>query len=128
MAGSITSLSADGVLAAGTTGPSVFVTLSHTKTTRPGVYRIRCYAGISGTVGAADQDNIQLVIGSTTQKLAVPGTDGYWGPVTFMANLDGSTDVTLSSVSASASVGAYTGLIVADFCGSNGQLANFLPA
>jgi hypothetical protein len=77
-------------------------------------------------VGGADQDNMKLVVGSTSQKLAVPGTDGYWGPFAFMLNLDGSTDVTLASIGTS--VGAYTGLIVADFLGRNGQLAKYFPA
>jgi hypothetical protein len=125
MAGSITSLSADGTLAAAA-GAASFVTLSHTLATQPGVYRVRVWAGISGTIGAADQDNMKLVVGATSQKLAVPGTDGYWGPFDFMLNLDGSTDVVLASIATS--VGAYTGLIVADFLGRNGQLAKYFPA
>lgn len=125
MAGSITSLSADGILAAGTVGATSFVTLSKTLTTQPGQYRVQVWAGISGTVGAADQDNMKLVIGSTTQKLAVPGTDGYWGPFKFQVVLDGNTDLVLSSV-AGTTVGAYTGLIIADFLGRNGQLAKYV--
>lgn len=128
MTGIITSLSADGTLAPGAGASVAIATLSHTKTTQAGVYRVRCSVAISGTVGAADNDNIQFVIGSTSQKLAVPGADGGYGPFSFMVMLDGSTDVVLSTASAGPTVGTYYGLIVADYCGSNGQLAKFLPS
>jgi hypothetical protein len=124
MAGVLTSPSQDGSLAPGT-GVAAFVTLSHTVLTRPGVYRIHAWVGMSGTVGAADNDNVKLVVGATSQKLAVPGVDGYYGPFHFQAELDGNTDVVLSSATAGPSVATYTGLIVADFMGPQGGLGSF---
>lgn len=125
----ISSIVSEGALAAQTPA-TTFVTLSHTtQVTQAGVYRIRAYVSLYGIAPtAADANNVVLKVGSTSQTLPVPavaGSPDY--PYEVMVTLDGATDVTLVT-GAGTPVATYSGMLVADFCGSNGQLAKFLPA
>lgn len=125
MAGSITSISSEGVLNTGAGANSAFVTLSHTtQVTQKGVYRIKCWVSLYGSAPtAADANNVKLVVGSTSQVLPVPAVAGSPGaPWEFTVSLDGNTDVTLQSAGAGPSVATYSGLLVAEFLGSMGQL------
>jgi hypothetical protein len=129
MAASISSITAEGVLATLSGAGVAFVTLSHTnKVTQPGMYRIRAYVSLYGSAPtSADANNVELVIGSNIQILPIPAVVGAGIPYTFMVQLDGSTDVVLQSATAGPSVATYSGMLVADFLGRNGQLAKYLP-
>lgn len=121
MSGSITSISAEGALAAQTAN-TAFCTLSKTKTTQKGVYRIKAYVSLYGTApAAADAGNVTLVVGSTSQVLPIPVTAGALGPWEFYITLDGNTDVVLQS-GAGTPVATYSGMLVAEYLGSMGQL------
>jgi hypothetical protein len=125
----IASIVSEGALATQTPA-TTFVTLSHTtQVTQAGVYRIRAYVSLYGTAPtAADANNVSLKVGATAQVLSVPAVAGSPNsPYTFMVTLDGNTDVTLVT-GAGTPVATYSGMLVADFCGSNGQLMKFLPA
>lgn len=125
MTSAITSISDEGVLAAGSGANVTFVTLSHTsQVTQKGVYIIKCWVSLYGTAPtAADANNVKLVIGSTSQILPVPAVAGPSnGPWEFEAVLDGATDVTLQSATAGPSVATYSGLLVADYLGAIGGL------
>lgn len=129
MAVGISSIVSEGALAS-QSASLVFVTLSHTnQLTQAGVYRLRAYVSMYGTAPAAgDAGNVLLKVGAASQVLAVPAVAGSPNaPYQFMLTLDGSTDVTLVS-GANVPTATYSGMLVADFCGSNGQLAKFLPS
>lgn len=124
MAGSITSISSQGVLAAGSGNNVAFATLSHTsQVTQKGVYRIRAYVSLYGTAPtAADANNVKLVVGSTSEVLPIPAAAGAGAPYEFEVSLDGATDVVLQSATAGPSVATYSGMLVAEYLGSMGQL------
>jgi hypothetical protein len=124
MAGSITSLASEGVLAAGSGNNVAFVTLSHTtQVTQKGQYRIKAYVSLYGTAPtAADANNVKLVVGSTSQILPIPAAAGPGVPYEFYISLDGNTDVVLQSATAGPSVATYSGMLVAEYLGSMGQL------
>jgi len=127
----ISSIASEGALAAGAAANVAFVTLSHTnQVTQAGVYRIRAYISLYGTAPTtADANNVSLKVGSSVQVLPVPAVAGSPdSPYTFMVTLDGNTDVILQTATAGPSVATYSGMLVADFCGSNGQLMKFLPS
>lgn len=124
MSGAITSISSEGVLASNSGNNVAFVTLSHTnQVTQKGQYRIKAYVSLYGTAPtAADANNVKLVIGSTSQVLPIPATAGAGQPYEFYVSLDGNTDVTLQSATAGPSVATYSGMLVAEYLGSMGQL------
>lgn len=128
MTSSISSIVSEGFLASQSAN-LVFVTLSHTtQLTQPGVYRIRAYVSMYGAAPVTnDAGNVVLKVGSTAQVLATAAVAGSDGPYTFMVQLDGATDVTLVSGGV-VPTATYSGMLVADFCGRNGQLAKYLPA
>lgn len=129
MAATISSIVAEGALGAQTSN-TTFVTLSHTsQLTQSGVYRIRAYVSLYGTAPtAADANNVVLKVGSATQTLPVPAVAGSPdSPYEFMVQLDGNSDVILAT-GAGTPVATYSGMLVADFLGRNGQLAKYLPA
>lgn len=121
MAGSITSLYAEGS-AATPANNATLATLSHsTVLTQPGQYRIQVNATVSA-VAAAAGENLVLSVGSTTQKITGPLGIGTWGPWYADVSLDGNTDVLLKYVGGGASVATYDVSMTATYLGRMGQL------
>jgi hypothetical protein len=128
MTSAITSIVSEGVAAA--SANSTFVTLSHTnQVTQAGQYRIRAYVSLYGTAPVAgDANNVVFKVGSATQVLPVPAVSGSPdSPYEFIVTLDGSTDVLLVT-GGTVPTATYSGMLVADYMGMNGQLSRFLPA
>lgn len=123
MAGSITTISQPGAVAAAAGAGAAIATLSHTnQVTQKGVYRCTAYAAIGAAPGAGDINNIVVSVGSTTITIPVVAVAGYSSqPISFNATLDGATDIVLK-VGASNNVAPYSGMLTAEYAGPMGGL------
>jgi hypothetical protein len=120
VAGSISSFTQPGNVPGATAAGTAIATLSHTVLTQKGQYRINVYPTIGAGVGANDANNISLVVGGSTVVLPVAAVSMGYGPYSFIASLDGNTDV-VAKVGANASVGAYSVLLTAEYLGPMGN-------
>lgn len=123
MAGSISTISQAGSVAAAAGAGTSIATLSHTtQVTQKGVYEITAYAAVGAAPGANDVNNIVVNVGSTNITIPLVAVAGYSAqPVMFHATLDGSTDV-IMKVGAANNVAPYSGELTAEFLGPMGSL------
>jgi hypothetical protein len=79
-----------------------------------GLYDIQVYVGLSGTLAAADNANMEFREGaSVVSRLAVPGAAGHFGPFELRRRLDGSTALSVNAVGASTASSVYYANILA---------------
>lgn len=126
MAGIISSISNQGSLAGGQGANQTIVQLTGAVLTQPGVYRVRAYVTYGSGPGAADASNVKLVCGTSSEVLPMAAVAGPYGPYEFKVMVDGSTLISLQTATAGPSVAAYTGMLVAEYLGRNGQLAKYV--
>lgn len=128
MTSAISSLNATGSIATAQSTGTTIATISHsTQATQPGVYRVTAYVVLGGAPAAGDINNVVVTVGSATFTLPVQAVAGSSPFVRFMVDLDGSTDIVMKT-GANSNTATYSGTLVADYFGKNGQLAKYFPA
>jgi hypothetical protein len=126
MGSAISSISNQGVLATNSGNNTSFASLSTSQLTQPGTYRITAYVSLYGTAPtSADANNVKLVVGGSSQILPIPASAGAGSPYSFTVELDGATAISLQSATAGPSVATYSGMLVAEYLGRNGNLARY---
>jgi hypothetical protein len=117
MTNAVTSIGANGTVAAASPAGSAIATIPAGSLGRAGSYRFTIHLSARAAGAAADVSNVVLTLGASSYAIPFTPAAGTQSPVVVEGVLDGATAVSLN-VGGSSSTIAYYGSIQADYIGN----------